>query len=49
MEISVKNINLETSKSPCIVTGIYDKKKLSATAAELDELSNGYILTYQNG
>ena len=43
MEISVKTINLETVKSPCIVVGVSDKRKLSDSAKQLDELSNGFI------
>ncbi len=43
MEISVKNINLETVKTPCIVAGIYDKRKLSGSAKQLDMHSAGYI------
>ncbi len=43
MEISVKTINLETIKSPCIVVGVNDKHKLSGSAKQLDELANGFI------
>ena len=43
MEISVKTINLETTKSPCIVVGVTDKRKLTDTAQQLDTLSNGFI------
>ncbi|MFK5912795.1 MAG: leucyl aminopeptidase [Woeseiaceae bacterium] len=45
MEISVKNINLETSKSPCIVVAVAEKRKLSSSAAQLDAASKGYIST----
>ena len=43
MEISVKTINLETTKSPCIVVGVTDKRKLTDSAQQLDTLSNGFI------
>lgn len=43
MEISVKNINLETSNSACIVVGINEKRHLSTSAQQLDTISNGYI------
>ena len=43
MEISVKTINLETIKSPCLVVGVTDKRKLTASAQQLDSLSNGFI------
>ena len=43
MEISVKTINFETAKSPCIVIGVCDKHKLTDSAKHLDKLSNGFI------
>ena len=43
MEISVKTINLETTKSPCIVVGVTDKRKLTDSAQQLDTLTNGFI------
>ena len=43
MEISVKTINLETTKSPCIVVGVNDKRKLTDSAKQLDTLANGFI------
>ena len=43
MEISVKTINLETVKSPCLVVGVSDKRKLSDSAKQLDSLSKGFI------
>ena len=43
MEISVKTVNLETVKSPCLVVGINDKRKLTDSAKQVDDLSNGYI------
>lgn len=43
MEISVKTINLETTKSPCLVVGVTDKRKLTPSAAQIDALSNGFI------
>jgi len=43
MEISVKTINFETVKSPCIVIGVLDKHKLTDSAKLVDELSHGFI------
>ena len=43
MEISVKNINLETAKSPCLVVGVTDKRKLTSSATQLDSFANGFI------
>lgn len=43
MEISVKTLNLETIKSPCVVVGVYDKHKLSDSARHLDTISNNFI------
>ena len=43
MEISVKTINFESVKSPCLVIGVLDKHKLTDSAQQLDKLSNGFI------
>ena len=43
MEISVKNVNLETVKSPCLVVGVNEKRKLTGSAQQLDDLSGGFI------
>ena len=43
MEISVKTINFETVKSPCIVIGVLDKHKLTDSAKQIDQLSHGFI------
>ena len=43
MEISVKTINFETVKSPCLVVGVTNKRKLTDSAKQLDTLANGFI------
>jgi len=43
MEISVKTVNIESAKTPCIVVAVADKRKLSESAQHIDTLSNGYI------
>lgn len=43
MEISVKTINLETVKSPCLVVGVIEKNKLTDSAKQLDNASKGFI------
>ena len=43
MEISVKTINLETTKSACLVVGVTNKRKLTESAQQIDTLSNGFI------
>ena len=43
MEISVKTINLETVKTPCLVIGISDKRKLTDSANQIDSFSNSFI------
>ena len=43
MEISVKTVNLETVKSPCLVLGVTDKRKLTDSGKQLDSLSKGFI------
>lgn len=43
MEISVKTVNFESVKSPCLVVGLGDKRKLTDSAKQLDKFSNGFI------
>lgn len=43
MEISVKTVNLETVKSPCLVVGVSDKRKLTDSAVQVDTISKGFI------
>lgn len=43
MEISVKTINLESEKTPCIVIGVADKCKLTDSAKQVDDFSKGFI------
>lgn len=43
MEISVKTINFETIKSPCIVVGVTDKRKLTDSSQQLDTFTNGFL------
>jgi len=43
MEISVKTLNFESMKTPCLVVGVYDKCKLSDSAKQIDSISNNFI------
>ena len=43
MEISVKTSTPSSSRSACLIVGIYSRRKLSQAAEELDHASNGYI------
>ncbi|HJN51162.1 MAG: leucyl aminopeptidase [Pseudomonadales bacterium] len=45
MEFSTRIGNQAKIKTPCIVAGVYDKRKMSATAKLLDDASGGYIQT----
>ncbi|WP_371186659.1 leucyl aminopeptidase [Thalassotalea maritima] len=43
MEFSVKSGSPEKQRSACIVVGVYEPRRLSAVAEQLDEISGGYI------
>ncbi len=43
MDLSVKTTLAPTQRSACLVVGILDRRKLTATAGELDSTSNGYL------
>src|SRR5690606_1574324 len=44
MEFTVKNAPVAKQRSACIVVGVYEPRKLSTSAAELDQVSRGYIV-----
>jgi leucyl aminopeptidase len=43
MEFSIKSGSPEKQRSACIVVGVFEPRRLSATAEQLDEISEGYI------
>ena len=43
MEFSIKNVQPGRSKTACAVVGVFDARKLSGAAAQLDEAAEGYI------
>ncbi|GAA0810372.1 leucyl aminopeptidase [Colwellia sp. D2M02] len=43
MEFSVKSGSPEKQHSACIVVGVFEPRRLSGTAEQLDEISEGYI------
>jgi len=43
MEFSTRTGNLAKTKTPCIVAGVFEKGKMSATAKLLDAATEGYI------
>ncbi len=43
MEFSVKSGSPEKQRSACIVVGVYEPRRLSSVAEQLDEISDGYI------
>lgn len=43
MEFSVKNGNPEKQRSACIVVGVFEPRRLSPAAEQLDKISDGYI------
>lgn len=45
MEFSVKNGSVEKQRTACLVVGVYEPRRLSAAAEQLDKLSEGYIST----
>ncbi|MBN7819721.1 leucyl aminopeptidase [Bowmanella yangjiangensis] len=43
MEFSVKSGSPEKQRSACIVVGVFEPRRLSSVAEQLDEISGGYI------
>lgn len=43
MEFSVKSGSPEKQRSACIVAGVYEPRRLSSVAEQLDKISDGYI------
>ena len=43
MEFSIKSVQPGRTKTGCAVVGVYDNRKLSAAAAQLDEAANGHV------
>ena len=43
MEFSVKSGSPEKQRSACIVVGVFEPRRLTAVAEQLDEISEGYI------
>lgn len=45
MEFSVKSGSPEKQRSACIVVGVFEPRRLTSVAEQLDEISEGYIST----
>ncbi len=45
MEFSVKSGNPEKQRTACVVVGIFDTRRMSSAAEQLDQASNGFIST----
>ncbi|OIR04907.1 cytosol aminopeptidase [mine drainage metagenome] len=43
MEFSIKNGATEKQRSDCVIVGVYESRKLSRAAQDIDEASSGYI------
>ncbi len=43
MEFSVKNGSVEKQRTGCLVVGVYEPRRLSSAAEQLDKLSDGYL------
>ncbi|QIW16852.1 leucyl aminopeptidase [Pasteurellaceae bacterium RH1A] len=43
MEFSVKNGSVEKQRTACLVVGVYEPRRLSPAAEQLDKLSEGYL------
>jgi leucyl aminopeptidase len=43
MEIKIKSGDLASQKTPCLVLGVLDKRKLSAPAEAIDQAAGGYL------
>lgn len=45
MEFSIKNGNPEKQRSDCLIVGVYEGRKLSASANLIDQAAKGYLST----
>ncbi len=43
MEFSIKNGNPEKQRNACVIVGVFEHRKLSGAAAEIDRVSEGYL------
>ena len=43
MEFGVKSGSPEKQRSACIVVGVFEPRRLSAVAEQLDRVSDGYL------
>jgi leucyl aminopeptidase len=43
MEFKIKSGDLAKQKTPCLILGVFEKRKLSAPARAVDEASGGYL------
>lgn len=43
MEFLVKNGSVEKQRTACLIVGVYESRRLSAAAEQLDKLSEGYL------
>ena len=43
MEFSVKSGSPEKQRSACIVVGVFEPRRLSSVAEQLDRISDGYL------
>ncbi|MFC0308578.1 leucyl aminopeptidase [Gallibacterium trehalosifermentans] len=43
MEFSVKNGSIEKQRTACLVVGVFEPRRLSSSAEQLDNISEGYI------
>ena len=43
MEFNVKNGSIEKQRTGCLIVGVYESRRLSSAAEQLDQLSDGYL------
>ncbi len=43
MEFSIKNGNPEKQRNDCVIVGVFEPRKLSGAAEEIDRASDGYL------
>ena len=43
MEFSIKSINPEKQRGACVVVGVFESRKLSPAAEQIDKASNRYL------
>jgi leucyl aminopeptidase len=44
MQLGIKHVPVSQHRTPCVVVGVFESRRLSPSAAELDRITRGYIV-----